>query len=71
MKYPTLTGLAVICLTFLPSLEADETVITVQTPMTPPGWALMERALLRENALACEEYFQKYFDERGFLLRVQ
>ena len=52
MKYPTLTGLAVICLTFLPSLEADETVITVQTPMTPPGWALMERALLRENALA-------------------
>jgi len=71
MKYPTLTGLAIICLTFLPSLEADETVITVQTPMTPPGWALMERALLRENALACEEYFQKYFDERGFLLCVE
>uniref|UniRef100_A0A7C2JXU1 Uncharacterized protein n=1 Tax=Schlesneria paludicola TaxID=360056 RepID=A0A7C2JXU1_9PLAN len=39
--------------------------------MSPPEWALLERELLRANAAACEEFFAKYFDERGFLLCVE
>jgi hypothetical protein len=39
--------------------------------MSPPAWALLEREVLRANAAACEEFFAKYFDERGFLLCVE
>lgn len=39
--------------------------------MPPPNWALLEREVLRANAEACEEFFAKYFDERGFLLCVE
>lgn len=44
--------------------------ITIQTPMSPPTWALLEREVLRASTAACEEYFAKYFDERGYLLCV-
>jgi hypothetical protein len=44
--------------------------ITIQTPMSPPIWALLEREVLRASTAACEEYFAKYFDERGYLLCV-
>jgi len=50
---------------------ADHPVIEVTTPMPPPGWAVLERELLRANAAACREYYGKYFDERGFLLCVE
>jgi hypothetical protein len=53
------------------SVFAAETTITVDTPMPPPYWALMERELLRQNALAVREFFDKYFDERGWLLCVE
>jgi hypothetical protein len=39
--------------------------------MAPPAWALLERELFKANAAACEEFFKKYFDERGFLLCVE
>src|SRR5262245_18641219 len=57
----------------LPGLvaAADPPVIRIEAPMSPPGWALLERELLRTNAAACEEFFQKYFDDRGFLLCVE
>ena len=45
--------------------------LTVTTPMSPPTWALLERQLLNANAVACREYFDKYFDERGWLLCVE
>lgn len=48
-----------------------EPTIKIETTMAPPAWALLERELLRANAAACEEFFQKYFDERGFLLCVE
>jgi hypothetical protein len=41
------------------------------TPVSPPTWALLERQLLDTNANACEEFFNKYFDEKGFLLCVE
>lgn len=45
--------------------------INIDTPMSPPEWALLERALLDANAEACREFYEKYFDERGFLLCVE
>src|SRR5438105_669355 len=45
--------------------------ITIDTPMSPPAWALLERALLKANTQACQEFFARYFDERGWLLCVE
>jgi hypothetical protein len=50
---------------------AGPAVLRVDTPMSPPGWALLERALLRANADACREFYERYFDERGYLLCVE
>ena len=36
--------------------------------MAAPKWAQMERQLLAENVPAAREFFQKYFDDRGYLL---
>ena len=46
------------------------TTLDVDCPMTPPQWALLQRMLLRNEALACEAFFEHYFDERGYLLCV-
>jgi hypothetical protein len=46
---------------------AGEVSIRIQTPMEPPRWALLERQLLEENVPACREFFEKYFDNRGYL----
>ncbi|MCI0637848.1 MAG: hypothetical protein L0Y70_02155 [Gemmataceae bacterium] len=46
-------------------------LLHVRTPMPAPDWALLEREVLRASATACEEFFAKYFDERGFLLCVE
>lgn len=52
--------------------QADEMpVISIDSPMSPPVWALLERELLRQNANACREFFDKYFDDRGWLLCVE
>lgn len=41
---------------------------TIDSPMAAPRWAQMERQLLAENVPAAREFFQKYFDDRGYLL---
>ncbi len=46
-------------------------VINVDTEMAPPNWALLERELLDANAEACKAFFEKYFDERGYLLCIE
>ncbi|HXF60401.1 MAG TPA: hypothetical protein VNK95_02215, partial [Caldilineaceae bacterium] len=43
------------------------TPLHMQTPVTPPPWALLERELLRANSRACEAFFDYYFDSRGHL----
>lgn len=40
--------------------------LNVSTPMAPPTWALLQRELLRANAEACEVFYNRYFDERGY-----
>ena len=61
-------ALAVIVVLFGTTIaRAGETVIHVDKPMPPPSWALLERELLRANGRACEEFFDRYFDDRGYL----
>jgi hypothetical protein len=36
--------------------------------MQAPKWAQMERQLLADNVPAAREFFQKYFDDKGYLL---
>ncbi|MBS0265995.1 MAG: hypothetical protein JSS02_28950 [Planctomycetes bacterium] len=55
----------------LPQAHAGEVSLAIDTPLTPPAWALLERELLRANTDACREFFSKYFDERGWLLCVE
>ncbi len=57
--------------TIPPAATAAEPTIRIDTPMSPPVWALLQRELLRANAAACREFYDKYFDERGFLLCVE
>jgi hypothetical protein len=47
------------------------TRMQIDTPMPPPPWALLERELLRATEKACREYFDRYFDDRGYLLCVE
>jgi len=68
LEHLTLTVVILTCSTFA---VADEPALNVDTPMPPPNWAVLERELLRANADACEEFFAKYFDERGYLLCVE
>jgi hypothetical protein len=45
--------------------------LVVSERMAPPHWALLQRELLRANTAACEEFFARYFDERGYLQCVE
>jgi len=49
---------------------AAEPVLDIAAPMDAPEWALLERELLRAHAPACEAFFDRYFDENGFLMCV-
>jgi hypothetical protein len=55
----------------LVGVARGEHVLSLEQPMSPPPWALLERELLRANEAACEEFFSRYFDERGFLRCVE
>ena len=46
-------------------------VLKVTTAMSPPTWALLEREVLRTSSDACRLFYDKYFDERGWLLCVE
>jgi hypothetical protein len=55
----------------LAASEPAQTTIRIDTPMSPPGWALLERELLRANVRACQEFYSRYFDDRGYLQCVE
>ncbi len=50
-----------------PSSSFDPDII-VDEVHNVPEWALLQRELLRSASNACAQYFDHYFDERGFLL---
>ena len=53
------------------SADGPPKSIALNTPLSPPAWALLQRQLLDANAAACREFYAKYFDERGWLLCVE
>ena len=46
---------------------ALQTAFVIDTPLAPPPWALLERELIRFQTRAFENFFDRYFDERGYL----
>ena len=69
-----LAGVCLILVTLAapprPCAGDDLAEVRVETPMPPPAWALLERELLRATEKACQQFFARYFDERGYLLCV-
>jgi len=65
------TVLGLLLFPMVRSAVGADTSIHVDTPMAPPAWALMERELLRASTTACEEFFARYFDDRGYLECVE
>ncbi len=60
-----------ILLTACSGLNAwGESTIPLQTPMVPPTWALLERALLAANVEASREFFLTHFDRAGNLIHT-
>ncbi|MDP7017877.1 MAG: hypothetical protein QGG36_18880 [Pirellulaceae bacterium] len=50
---------------------AAEPIVRIASPLPPPAWALLQRQLITANEDACEVFFNRYFDERGWLLCVE
>ena len=46
---------------------AAPVTVVIDSPMPPPKWAQLERQLLADNGPACREFFEKYYDARGYL----
>jgi hypothetical protein len=65
------TASALLLAAAAPALAASPAAVEITTPMAPPEWALLERELLEANAEACEAFFARYFDDRGFLRAVE
>jgi hypothetical protein len=47
--------------------SSAQQVVRIKKHMVPPEWAKLERQLLNENVGACRVFFEKYFDDRGYL----
>src|SRR5437764_5075089 len=50
---------------------AAEVTVSVEKPMSPPAWALLQRALLKANAQVCPGFVGRYQDVRGYLRCVE
>ena len=42
-------------------------ILHLNTPCPPPYWALLERELISTQSIAVQEFYEHYFDERGYL----
>ena len=62
---------ALLCCAVAPAASAAEVTLSIETPLPPPNWAVLQRELLRANAAACREFYARYFDERGYLECVE
>src|SRR5687767_11966418 len=50
---------------------ANAQLITIDSPMPPPGWAFAQRALLKESTAAAVEFAARYIDSRGHFRGVE
>ena len=72
MQRTRLSAWMLIALSFLSTpIYSKDVLVNIETPQSPPTWALLQRNLLKTNTEACQEFFAKYFDERGYLLCVE
>lgn len=53
----------------MPARAAE--AVRIAAPMAAPDWALLQRELFRVTTEACETYFARYFDERGYFLHFE
>jgi hypothetical protein len=44
--------------------------IRITSPMSPPTWALLEREVLDASSNSVREFYDHFFDERGYLLHI-
>jgi len=51
-----------------PARAATVAPLTITSPMAPPEWALLQRAVLDAHTNACEAFFRRYYDANGFLI---
>ena len=70
MSTSRFAALAVLVGLIAAPLSAKHITLVIDQEMPPPGWALMERALLRANSEAVELFADRYLDERGYLLHT-
>ncbi|MFW5915449.1 MAG: hypothetical protein ACOCTQ_03130, partial [Planctomycetota bacterium] len=54
----------------LRELHAEDAV-TIDRPASPPDWALRQRQLLEENNRAVRQYYDHFWDERGYFKCVE
>ena len=59
-----------LLLVFAAVALAGDAVVVVDKPMAPPAWALLEQKLLEANSVACERFYDRYVDSRGYLLHT-
>ena len=71
MHYPQCLCIFFFSVSLISGNSYAGATIRIDTPMSPPAWALMERAVLDAHTDACKEFFERYFDERGYLLCVE
>ena len=55
---------------FLISNTEAQDAIRITTPLAPPQWALLERQALEANSKAISEFYNHFFDQRGYYLHV-
>jgi len=60
-------SLASLALLAAVPLAAPPVTIVIDTPMPAPAWATLERRLLAENVPACREFYDRYYDDRGYV----
>jgi len=42
-------------------------VLSIETKMAPPEWAVLERRVLEASTPALTEFYKKYYDDRGYV----
>ena len=62
-----LIGSAMFTMLCIAQSKAPAALITIVTPMEAPEWAKLERSLLDAQAPAIVEFYNKYYDSRGYV----
>jgi len=62
-----LVGSAMFTMLCIAQSKAPAALITIVTPMEAPEWAKLERSLLDAQTPAIVEFYNKYYDNRGYV----